>query len=315
MKKRVCTVILLLLVLVMNTSCTAPEFSIENGSSGTTCANVTMGNGIFACRDEFIYYTDGQTIYEYDLQSRKTILLVPKNTSGIKSMLVIPDYIGFAIDGLKAITRDGKHSKTIFDRGGNCIQFFTDGEVAYYMDYIEENLYQRDMQTGEETVLCEGILSYHVDDNYIYAVTKKDDQRRLSRSEKETIEFKEIKLSFEPIAVYSCDRGVFMAQKGDYQIICYENGVETKLPIYGTFYQTIDNCVIYSDSTEYMNGCFPLKSYNLDTGVETLLCKNVFDFCILENRYICCECVTDMGTVFQYYDWQTGETVQMYPAA
>lgn len=315
MKKRVCMIILLLLVLVMNTSCATLKFSIEKGCSGTTCVNVTMGNGRFAYQDEFIYFSDMDTIYEYDIQSGKVVQLSYEGTSNPRSLLVATDYIGYADSGLKAITRDGKGNKTIFDRGGNCIQFFTDGEIAYYMDYIEENLYQRDMQTGEETVLCEGILSYHVDDNYIYAVTKKDDQRRLSRSEKETIEFKEIKLSFEPIAVYSCDRGVFMAQKGDYQIIRYENGVETKLPIYGTFYQTIDNCVIYSDSTEYMNGCFPLKSYNLDTGGETLLCKNVFDFCILENRYICCECVTDMGTVFQYYDWQTGETVQMYPAA
>ncbi len=315
MKKHVYALIPLLLVFIVFTGCASPNFFIEKNNTGTTCANVTMGNGIFAYRDEFIYCTDGQTIYEYDLQNRKTVLLVPKNTLGIKSMLVTPDYIGFAINGLKAITRDGRYSKTIFDRGANCIQLFTDGEVAYYIDYIGENLYQRDMQTGEETVLCDSILSYYVGDTYIYTVTKKDGQCRLSRSERETIKFEEMELSFEPITVYSCDRGVFMAQKGDYQIIRYENGIETKLPIYSTFYQTIDNCVIYSDSTEYMNGCFPVKSYNLDTGDETLLCENVFDFCILENRYISCECVTDLGTVFQYYDWQTGATVQMYPAA
>lgn len=317
MKERInpLRIIPLMLVLVALSGCAIPEFYIPKDNSGTTCANVTMGNGKFAYQDEFIYFSEMDTIYEYDIQSGKVVRLSYKGTSNPRSLLIATDYIGYADGGLKAITRDGKGSKTVFERDGNCIQFFTDGEVAYYIDYIEENLYQRNMQTGNETVLCDGILSYYVDNDYIYTVTKKDDQRRLIRSKKETIEFKEMELSFEPITVYSCDRGVFMAQKGDYQIIRYEDGTETKLPIYGTFYQIIDNCVIYSDSTAYMNGCFPLKSYNLDTGDETLLCENVFDFCILENRYISCECITDLGTMFQYYDWQTGETVQMYPVA
>jgi len=44
-----------------------------------------------------------------------------------------------------------------------------------------------------------------------------------------------------------------------------------------------------------------------------LLCENVYDFCILEDRYICCQCANPGAATFILIDTQTNEMTQMYP--
>ena len=87
-------------------------------------------------------------------------------------------------------------------------------------------------------------------------------------------------------------------------MIRYRNGEETRLPICAYDYQILDGHLIYRDEGKRKT----LKCYDLSTGETKVLCDTLFDFGILEGRYICSLCHD--GNV-QIYDWQTGQIRQI----
>ena len=76
----------------------------------------------------------------------------------------------------------------------------------------------------------------------------------------------------------------------------------TPLPIYTWFYQVLDGCILYRDDN------YELKSYDLETGKTEKLAKDVFDFSVLEGRYICIEQFNKAPIML---DWTTGDTVKL----
>lgn len=315
----VATICMLLVAVVLFVSTGEREEQYTGRNIGTTCGNINMGQGKFAYSNGFIYFSDFGKIYEYNTQNGKTVVLpLDKVSTYPTSLFVSSNAVWFSdYKGLQYITKDGKKQDKLFERDGKCVQFYADEMDAYYLSGVEGSLYHRDMSTGTETQLISYVNGYYVDNNSIYAVAKrdgkKDNEWMLYQKRRSDAEFEEISLSFQPIAVNVLGDTIYLAQRKTYQITKYKNGVETPLPIYGTYFQAIDDCIIYSDSTGFKNSCFPIKNYNMNTGENALLCENVYDFCIFEDRYLCCECIRSSEVYYMLIDLKMNTSVQMYP--
>ena len=115
-----------------------------------------------------------------------------------------------------------------------------------------------------------------------------------------TIKSNYIKVLADGEDLYFCEGGLSRS----YQLIRYRDGEETRLPFRAYDYQVLDGHVIYRD----LDTSGMLKSYDLVTGESEVICDEMFDFSILEGRYICSLC---FGGDVQIYDWQTGQTLQI----
>lgn len=88
-----------------------------------------------------------------------------------------------------------------------------------------------------------------------------------------------------------------------YRVNLVRNGEVTPLPVYSWFYQILDEWVLYREEETY-----DIKAYNVETGETKLLQENVFEFSVLENRYICFKLY---GQAPVLYDWHTGESMAL----
>lgn len=325
MKKMLVTILCCISILACS-GCQTEQVVTDNGI-GTTCGNITMGSGDFAYGNDFIYIAAYTEIYEYDIQSGKTVVLSVNDGSIAGSVYLSQDEIFYCEDfggiGLYCMSKDGKKTNTVFTveadteadttTADSITKLFPDGEGVYYMNGVEGTLFYRDLNTKIETPLISGVNTYFADETMLYVIAKENDQWQLLQSSKGTIAFSNILLSFEPIAVFAAGEDIYAAQKGTYQITRYANGEETLLPVCSTFFQVVGDQLLYSDSEEYEGGCFPLKSYDLHTGEIQLLCNNVYDFCLLEDRYVCCSCRSEVGQYYMLLDLNENTQTQMYP--
>lgn len=284
-----------------------PVFEIEQGNTGTTAANSVMGLGRFVYSDGYIYFGEVGCIYRYDLESGETTRLVLSNKySDPEYMFVTENYICYAdgYSGLTAMKKDGSVEEVIYEGIGSS-SLYAEGMTLYTADGI------LNLQTGEVTHLPEEILSYYTDDTYIYAVPENDGHYFL-RSQKDSLDFEKIELSFFPIKVLADGEDLYFTEGGQskrYQVIRYHDGVETRLPISAVEYQVLDGHVIYRCEDEAGRS---IKSYNLQTGEIKVLHDEGFNFSILQERYICLCCADSNGR--GYYcilDWETGECVEL----
>jgi len=277
---------------------------------GTTCANIQMGNGRFAYGKDYLYYAGIGQIIEYDMRTGKVILL-PAADGGIPSGLYLNgEYVCYTDGAAKAVRLDGKKEIDQFTRQGNCIRLYVEGQEAWYMDYVEENLYYRNLLSGEERKIATGVLSYFVSEDLLYVVIKQNDVRRLYCADRQGTQLEAVDLAFEPISVLVAGKTLYLAEKGSYQIHKLEQQVDMVIPVCGTYYQVLGDWLIYSDSTGFSEGYFPLKAFNTVTEESRLITDWVFDFCVLEERYVCYD--SREGAV-AYYDWEKGNTVTVFP--
>lgn len=326
--KKILAVIWCCVALLVCTGCQAERDSSDTGI-GTTCGNIIMGSGDFAYANDFIYIAAYTKIYEYDILSGKTVVLPINDGSIAGSIYLSQDEVFYSEDfsgiGLHYISKDGKQAGTVFTVGdhsevetitaNSITKLFPDGDRVYYMNHVEGTLFCRDLRTQTETPLVSKVNTYFVDENTLYVIAKENDQWQLLTSPKDTIAFSVVPLTFEPIAVLAVGNDIYLSQKETYQITLYTNGVETPLPVKSTFFQVVGNQLLYSDSEEFIGGCFPLKSYHLQTGEIQLLCENVYDFCLLQDRYICCNCRASAGQCYMLLDLTKNTQTQMYPEA
>ena len=283
--------------------------------NGTTCGNITFGSGRFAYKDGFIYFADWDTIYEYDLQSKVVISFLLDNPVHLFCGLSITDtHVSYVSNGLHSVTRDGKHEESVLWNEKMRTQCFADGNEVFYLDGIGGNLFCYNTQEAVERKLIENVNGYFVTNDKVYAIAKNEkSQWALYVCDRAAYMFSEIQLSFQPIAVYVKGEEVYLAQRGaPYSIVKYVDGTETILPIGSCYFQTLGENVLFLDDTEYSNSTFPLKSYNVKTGEIQLLCEKVYDFCILENRYVCCMCL-DGRNLFIVIDMYTDTVTDMLP--
>ena len=289
-----------------------PPFAVDKDSTGTTMANSVMGLGKFAYSEGKIYYGQNGRIYSYDLDTGETkTLLLPSAYNDAYNLFATEYYICYSDlrDGLWALPKDGGEPVPVY-QGLGTTALYADGPMLYTTNGASF-LSRINLLTGKEEKLVEDVISYFVDDTYIYAVQSSDNGKYFLRSEKEEIHFEKITLSFAPIKVFADGEDLYFCEGGleySYQVIHYRDGMETRLPMCSYNYQILDGKLIYEEDADKFR---TVKSYNLKTGEIQVLQERVQSFSILEDRYINFFCVNDeVKACWRILDWQTGEYVQ-----
>ena len=270
-----------------------PSFGIEKGKTGTTMANNTMSLGRFAYSDGAVYYAADCKIFRYDLETKRIKTYYPPCSAmraSVNNLFVTENYICYndMLDTLVAVPKNGGEAVAVY-QGLDVGSLYADGNVLY-TNHPGEELSSIDLITGEVKTLADAVNSYYVDDTYIYAVQTIDGAEYFLRSRKDKVEFEEIPLSFYPIKVLANGEDLYFCEGGagtERQLIHYRDGVETRLPVYAYDYQIFDGKLIYND----IKDAWVVKSYDLRTGKTEVLQERASNFSILEERYICFECV------------------------
>lgn len=270
-----------------------PVFSVEKGRTGTNMANSVMGQGRFAYSDGAVYYGGDGKIFSYDLETKQVKPYYPPYSamrSTILDLFATENYICYSdmLDTLMAVPKNGGEAVPIY-QGLGATQLYADGNVLYTNNHTEY-LSSIDLTSGKVENLVNDVNSYYVDDTYIYVVQTTNNGEHFLRSRKDKVDFEKIPLSFFPIKVLADGGDLYFCEGGkslDRQVIHYRDGVETRLPVYAYDYQILNGKLIYID----INDTWVAKSYDLQTGKTEVLRERAADFSILEERYICFECV------------------------
>lgn len=289
--------------------------------NGTTCANVVMSMGRFAYSNGLLYFADPSTIYEYDMETGKTIFL-PVNMPGDPMDLMVSEnhiiYCGFSENyerGAVAVTKDGKKNTALFEAKEGCYQLYIDNDDAYYLSARGGNLYYRNMADGNQKLVLENALTYFATPENIYAIQLVEEKYVLKTCTRNDFVFETVPLSFEPIEILVDGENIYLSQKGDYQVIKYCQGTEEILPLRSLKYQIDDGCLLYSDEDTFANSTWTIKSYNLETKEKSVVCEDVMEFGVFDEGYIVFWCRGESGSWWKLYDEQTDSLQQIYPAA
>ena len=294
----------------------------ENGSS---VSNLSTGMGNFVYTEDGIYYGEPGFIYKCDFSGKvvKTYPLsdefeTPHYMFATADAIIYVNIGGLAVEpedatapnredywGLRVLPLDGSDPYSIC-QGVDATFAYADGNLLY-VNNGGKMLCRIDLVTMEKTDLLENVPVYFIDDTYIYAV-KADNEKRFYRSQKDAICFEPVELSFDPNKVVADGEDLYICEymsKADqretghkYRVNLVRDGQTIPLPIFTWFYQVLDGCILYQEEETYA-----LKCYNVSTGKTTTLAKNVFEFSVLEDRYICIKTFNDNPII---YDWQTG---------
>ena len=332
MKRALCITLAFLLCLCGLCGCGREEVVATNTS--TNCANIITGWGKFAYQDDYIYFSDTYNIREYDIRTGKTVELASSYAQEPDYMCVEGDRLYYVALGLHYITRDGKESGTVFtdtDRDRSARYLYMEGNTVYYSRYqIDEEkqrwneyLYKRDLKTGEETMLVEGLLgyNYYVDSEGIYAIADNEMSRytenqngKLYYSPKGRIQFKEIQLPIKPIQVFPVGDALYIGNNA--MLHRYENGKLTEMNLPAWRFQICGKYLItkdfYSKSQTASTSCKELSVYDLETGEKTVINDSVLLHAVLGDRYVCYWRADYTHQQWYYYDLQTGQTTLMY---
>lgn len=331
MKKKSLLFILVILLASLSACALKPETTFDR--TGTTCANAVMSQGEFAWSNDFIYINAGGEFYEFDLTTGIAVKLAEGNMYWPRSLFATDRYVywvdkaketdeeGRTTDCLQYMTKDGKKSNVFWNSGESCFYLYAEGTELFYTTGVGGALCCQKLPVdGEEmpepTVLLPCINQYYVDDSYIYAVIPANAEENipenyLVRSPRQAINFEKIELSFPPAAVMADGDDLYIASQRPFQLSHWHEGTETQLPIRSVYYQVMNSEIIYLEDDSFNQGTFALKSYDLQNGEIRLLLEEVFDFCILNNRYICAKCVEGRTARYLCLDRQSGQLVTM----
>lgn len=278
-------------------------FHIDEG--GNTSANIQMSQGRVAYRDGTLYFSGPGRVLSYELETGETDTYFLSYAYTHPSYLFVTEnYLGYVsdYDMLEVLPLDKSAPETALYEGISSINLFADGMDLYAQG---DGLRRINMSTGEVTALVDDVHSYYVGDRYVYVI-QGDGQKHFLRAEKGSSEFERVELSFYPIRVIADGEDLYFCTGGEgttYNMVHYRDGAETKLPINAYFYQILDGYVIYRDQNGASN---TIKSYNLETGEIQVLQENVFEFSVLEDRYVVFDVFNSDSIIL---DWQTGERV------
>lgn len=294
--------------------------------NGSSASNLSTGMAGFVYSDGYIYQgvpgyiykcdTDGNIVKTYPLSDK---FETPHYMFATEDAIVYINGMGVAVEpkdetapnredfwGLRVQPKDGSAPYSICP-GVEATHAYADGDQLYFNNGGTK-LSRVDLVTFEQTDLMENVFSYYVDENYIYAI-ENGEEHCIFRSAKDAVAFKKIELSFDPNNIVADGNDLYICewmneddQKATgqrYRVNLVRDSATTQLPIYSWFYQVLDGCVLYIERDTYF-----LKSYELATGEVTTIAENVFEFSVLEGRYICIVTFNDDPII---YDWQTGE--------
>jgi len=273
-----------------------------------TFGNISMGLGRAAYDGENVYFLANDVVYSYNVNSNELEELQLQDETPVRTSMFVQDefiYYGSVGEnsGLKRISKDGTTAEQVMDYEKGFQQIFIDEKNAYILESIEGALVVKDLQTGKEDELFSHVLSYFVDEEKVYVIARENDTPYLFVADKATLQFAKQELSFTPISNYVANEELYLAQQGDYQIVRINDGVEEKLPLYGTYYQVVDDKMIYLDSTTFFDSCFDLVFYDLKSGISEVICENVFDFALIDANYIYIQCDAIPDSKYYLYDY------------
>lgn len=299
---------------------------LSAADNGSSAANLATGMGNFVYTQEGIYHGvpgyiykcdfNGRIIHKYPLSDK---FETPHHMFATEDAIVYVNSGGLAVDpedetapnreahwGLRVQPKDGSAPYSICP-GVEATHAYADGDQLYFNNG-GTMLSRVDLLTFEKTDLLENVFSYYVDENYIYAI-ENTEEHCYFRSAKDVIAFESIPLSFDPNNIVASGEDLYICEwmnKDDqketgrrYRVNLVKDGSATELPVYSWFYQVLDGKVLYIDRED----TYPLKSYDVNTGETTVLAENVFEFSLLEDRYIC---IDRFNTNPVILDWQTG---------
>lgn len=304
--------------------------------NGTSASNLATGMGNFVYSDGYIYRgvpgyiykcdPDGNIVKAYPLSDQ---LETPHHMFATADAIVYVNSMGLPVEpedetapnreshwGLRVQLKDGSEPYSICP-DVEATHAYADGDQLY-INNGGTMLSRVDLVTMEQTDLLENVYSYFVDDTYIYAIQNNygnnGDANCYFRSAKDVIAFEKIPLPFDPNNIVADGEDLYICEwmnqddqkaTGErYRVNRVHDGEVTPLPVYSWFYQVLDGCVLYIDRAD----TYPLKCYDLATGETTTLAENVFEFSVLEDRYIC---IVTFNEDPRIYDWQTGECVPL----
>lgn len=263
--------------------------------------NLSTG-GQFTCHDGFIYQAGHGCIYKINAETgESTPISLPENS--FTTYLVAADE-GIAYvepySSYKFISYDGSEAHTLLENVG-LRKAYVDGPVIYTCD--GSSLNRIDVQTEETTVLLTDstvISGYFVDDTYIYAVAA-DHENCILRSRKDRIAFERLELSFHPQKIISHNHGLYLLSTL-HPTVLYRDGMETVLPFTAYWLHATEDAVYYLDENEKN----VLKCYDPASGAISTIKKDVSQFAVLEDRYLCMDLMGDNTAIL---DLRTGEQV------
>lgn len=326
--KRLVLAAAIVAALVVTAMASTDLFSTFLGAekNGSSASNLATGMAGFVYSDGYIYQGVPGYIYKCDAEGNivKTYPLsdkfeTPHYMFATEDAIVYINGMGLNVEpeyesavnrtdfwGLRVQPKDGSAPYSICP-GVEATHAYADGDLLYFNNG-GTMLSRVNLTTLEQTDLMANVFSYYVDENYIYAI-ENTEEHCIFRSAKDTIAFEKIQLSFDPNNIVADGEDLYICEwmnKDDqkatgerYRVNLVRDGVTTQLPIYSWFYQVLDGCVLYTE-----RGTYFLKSYDLATGEVTTIAENVFEFSVLEGRYICIVTFNDDPII---YDWQTGE--------
>ena len=302
------------------TGCKQEEELIITNDTGTTMGNIAMSRGTFAYQNGLLYFSDPETIFEYDMESGKTVFFTastvdPNNLHITQNHIIVGGFDENYKECAMAITKDGKKIIRVFETSVGVYCLYLNEKEAYYLSAMGGDLFHRNMETGTETRLLEKVHSYYLTDRYLYVSHNTGEKYVLKARPAGENDFYEIPLTFEPMQVLAADNALFLQMKKPYQIVQYSDGVERPLPIHSVKYQYLDGKIIYSDDKTFKNSSWTVKSYDLDTGAEQVLCEDVFEFGVFPEGFVTFWCRTEAGSVWKLFDLETNELKQIYPSA
>jgi hypothetical protein len=299
-------------------------------NNGSSVSNLSTGMGSFVYSDGYIYYGVPGCIYKSDLNGTvlDTYELSDKYESpnymfATEDAIIYVNTLGLPVEpedatapnrdghwGLRMQPKDGSSPVSICP-GVEATAAYADGDQLYVSNG-GEMLSRINLVTLEETELLENVHEYFVDDTYIYAV-QGGSETCYFRSRKDVIDFEKIELSFDPNKIIADGEDIYLCQWLDeeeqekldarYRVNLVRDGVTTNLPVYSWIYQILDGCVLYLEEETYL-----LKSYDVSSGETKSLAENVYEFAVLEDRYIC---IDRFNTDPLILDWETGEYTQL----
>lgn len=281
-----------------------PLFDIQPGSN--TVDNAQMEQGRIAFHKNKLYIGDAGQIIVYDLQTGKqhSYTLADKFAAP-KYLFVTDHYVGYMTDydRLELLKLDGTAPETQVYEGIYSPMLYADGMTLYALG---DGLRTIDLSTGQITKLAQDVTAFDLEGDTIYAIEQQG--WHFLKGKKGSREFEKIELDFYPIRILAEGEDLYFsasAENGKYPVIRYRDGEITRLPMNAWMFQILDGKLIYLDQKDKK---YPVKSYDLETGETVTLLENVFEFSILQDRYICCTIYNDGYTVL---DQQTGEVLRI----
>ena len=292
-------------VVAIMLACSA--FAAEFLYGKTDMDNMITGSGRFLFHDGQIFFEEPyQGILALNTQNRSVNTISTQDT-GLRSLFILNGRLGY-VRGFQDVVLQKEDSigwDVLFS--GSYPRMHLDGSFLYSDNGMQ--LQRTDLATGEATVLANDTHGYFVDEEYLYVLAGGRGNVFL-RSRKDAVSFEEIPLSFYPAAIYVDGEDIYLSRyaalaegEPNFRVIHYRDGVETPLPIYSSLLQAVGNTIYYLQNNT-------LKTYNTDTGAIEILQDRVFEFSILEERYLCITYLYDRGTEIQ--DLNTNAT--LYPA-